>query len=313
MKVLITEFMDTDALSIFPSDFEVVYEPDLVEQRERLLELVADFDALIVRNRTRVDRELLDQGGSLRVIGRLGVGLDNIDLETCKARSITVIPATGANTLAVAEYVITALLMMVRGCFFSTADMISGGWPRTQLGQGNEVFGKTLGLLGFGSIAREVAKRATALGLKVVAFDPWVCSESFESLGVVEADLDSLLSQVDILSLHVPLTDQTHKLVDQEFISAIKPGAYLINTARGELVDIVALSDALESGQLSGAVLDVFESEPLSQNELSLFETCRNLILTPHVAGVTHEANERVSFMIATEVSRFLTGERQNA
>jgi (S)-sulfolactate dehydrogenase len=267
---------------------------------------LADTDALIVRNRTQVDADLLVAAPRLRVVGRLGVGLDNIDVPACQARAIEVFPATGANALAVAEYVIATVMTLLRGAYLSSAEVALGKWPRPQLSQGRETAGRTLGLVGFGGIGQLTAKLAQALGMHVLAYDPLLPPDAplWAASGVVRRDLDELLAQADAVSLHVPLTAQTRGLIDAARMGRMKAEAVLINTSRGGIVDEAALAEALRSGQLAGAALDVFEREPLPNG--SPLATAPNLILTPHIGGVTRESNIRVSTMIAAKVANFL-------
>lgn len=301
MRVIISEFMDEDALSGFAPGTRVTYDPALVEDRPRLLSLLADADALIVRNRTRVDAEMLAAAPRLRAVGRLGVGLDTIDLQTCAARGIVVLPAAGANTLSVAEYVITAALMLRRGAFGSTAAMLAGAWPRTAL-MGAEISGATLGLLGYGRIAWAVADRARALGMHIAAHDPMLPGGDPAWQGAERLSLPDLLARTDILSVHVPLTPGTRGMLDGDALAAMKPGAILINTARGGIVDEPALAQALRTGALGGAALDVFATEPLTADAAQVFADTPDLILTPHIAGVTQEANIRVSTLTVAQV-----------
>lgn len=305
-KIVISEFMDEPSVAALAARHEVVYDAALVRERDRLKGVLTDAVVLIVRNQTQVDAELLASSPALRYVGRLGVGLDNIDMAACKARGIKVQPATGANSAAVAEYVITTALVLLRGAYLSTEEVAIGKWPRTQLSQGREVAGKTLGLLGFGSIGREVAQRARALGMQVVAFDPMLSADAavWQQTGVKPLSLDAVLATSDVLSLHIPLTAETRNLLNAERLRAMKPGAVVINTARGGVLDEAALAEALRSGHLGGAAIDVFEHEPLAAS--SNWEGCANLILTPHIAGVTLESNQRVSSMIADETLRFL-------
>jgi len=301
-KVLITEFIDESALLAFPPDVQVTYAPKLVDQRSELLEQVQDYDALIVRNRTQVDRELLQQAARLKAIGRLGVGLDNIDLKHCDDLNIQVLPATGANTRSVAEYVIAATLLTTRRAFASTPEILAGAWPRPALGQGGEIEGRTLGLIGFGAIAQATAQLSRALGMRVIAYDPFQTEASFVAAAVESCSLESCLSRSDVLSLHLPLTADTRSLINAQRISLMRKGAILINTARGEVVELEPLVKALNSGHLSAAVIDVFDSEPPSPVLLKKLHGCENLTLTPHIAGVTAEANQRVSLMTVQNV-----------
>ena len=306
MRIVISEFMDEAAVASLRRQFEVQYEPELVERREDLLASLADADGLIVRNRTRVDPALLERAPRLRVVGRLGVGLDNIDVAACEARRVTVFPATGANALAVAEHVICSAMMLLRGAWQSSVAVALGQWPRAGLSNGREIAGKTLGLVGFGGIGRLTAVRARALGMEVVAFDAALPADLplWQEHGVRPLPLEALLASSDVVSLHVPLTAATRRLIDGDRLASMKPDAVLINTSRGGIVDEGALAQALRDGRLAGAAIDVFEEEPLPPG--SPLAQAPNLFLTPHIAGVTFESNQRVSSLIADRVARFL-------
>ncbi|NIA69796.1 hydroxyacid dehydrogenase [Pelagibius litoralis] len=296
--VVVSEFMDEPAVARLSQVHPTTYDPGLVDQPEALQSALAGARALVVRNRTQVTAELLDQAPALEVVGRLGVGLDNIDMAACKARGVAVHPARGANADAVAEYVIAAALQMLRGgAFFATEAVQAGEWPRDAC-QGGEMAGRTLGLLGFGDIAQRTARRARALGMTIIAHDPMVTEAAEATL----LPFDALLAAADILSLHVPLTDATRGLFDADALGRMKRDAILINTARGGIVDEAALAEALKAGRLGGAALDVFAVEPLDAEAARAFQGVPNLILTPHIAGVTAESNERVSAMIADAV-----------
>ena len=303
--IVISEFMDQDAVARLAERWSTDYDPTLVDQRERLAARLKEARALIVRNRTRVDRPLIEQAPRLRVIGRLGVGLDNIDLAACEERSIAVCPARGANEATVAEYVITAALLLLRGAFQAKDAVIAGAWPREDA-LGREIAGKRLGLIGFGANARETAKRGLALGMHVAAYDPFVPDDDLVWGSVRPASLPDILRHSDVVSLHVPLTDATRRIVDRAAIAAMQPGAILINAARGGLLDEEALVEALTQGRLAGAALDTFEQEPLDAEAGRRFAGVPNLLLTPHIAGVTEESNRRVSLVTADNVARVL-------
>jgi (S)-sulfolactate dehydrogenase len=305
--VVITEFMDVTAVDRLAEDFEVLYDPTLVDEPERLSNSIGGARALIVRNRTKVDAALLDQGRSLRVIGRLGTGLDNIDLEACEQRGVSVKPATGANANAVAEYVIASTLLLVRGAFMSSDDVISGLWPRTTL-VGREVAGSTMGLIGFGDIARRVARMATALGMYVIAHDPFVDEVDAAWSQAERVLLDDVFARSDVVSVHVPLTETTRNMIDAEALETMRPTAAIINTSRGGIVDEEALVQALHGGTIAGAMLDVFAIEPVSRERGESYNGVPGLILTPHIAGVTQESNVRVSAMVVQEVRGVLVG-----
>ena len=307
--IVVTEFMDEAAIRDGFAGLDVLYDPALVDQPDALARALIEARALIVRNRTQVRPALLDGAPRLRAVGRLGVGLDNIDVEACRARGIAVFPATGANDAAVAEYVVTAVLVLLRGAYGASAEVAGGAWPRNRL-IGREAGEKRLGLVGFGAIARETARRAGALGMEVCAFDPYLADDDPAWDGpwgrVARVGLDALLAGSDAVSLHVPLTPETRGLIDAARLARMKPDAVLVNAARGGVVDEAALGQALRDGRLGGAALDVFEEEPLGAARGAAFAGCPNLILTPHIAGVTAESNVRVSRVIVDAVAAHL-------
>jgi (S)-sulfolactate dehydrogenase len=292
VRVVITEFMDETAVAGLATKHETFYDKGLVDRPDELKARVAAADALVVRNRTQVNAALLAGAPALKVVGRLGVGLDNIDVDACRARGIEVIPATGANALAVAEYVIGTAMFLLRGAFASSAAVANGDWPRLALSSGRELSGRTLGIVGFGGIGRLVARLGRALGMRVIGSDPQVPPSSvvWRDERAQSCELEALLAEADVVTLHVPLVDATRHLIDAVRLARMKPGAILINTARGGVVDEAAVA----------AALDVFEQEPLAAG--SPLAGCPNLLLTPHIAGVTAESNARVSALIAERV-----------
>ncbi len=310
VEIVISEFMEQAAVADLAADYELRYDPGLFERPDELGALLAGARALIVRNRTQVRGTLLDAALRLEVIGRLGVGLDNIDLDVCRARGIRVLPATGANDNSVAEYVLAAALLLAQGAYFASAQVLAGAWPRERL-IGHEIAGRRLGLVGFGAIARVVAEKARGLDMLVSAYDPYVAKGEPAWHGVGHSrTLEQLLEAADIVSVHVPLLPATRGLIDARAIAAMRPGAILINAARGGIVDEGAVVEALCAGRLGGAALDVFEREPLTAEAARLFEAVPNLILTPHIAGRTAECDVRVSALTATNVRRALEGDR---
>jgi (S)-sulfolactate dehydrogenase len=313
MRIVITEFMESAAVASLAARFDVTAGADLGEHRDKLKRLLGGADALIVRNKTQVDGELLAAAPQLKVIGRLGVGLDNIDVLTCKTRGIEVIPAAGANALAVAEYVIAAALMLLRGAYWSSDVVAAGKWPRPALSNGREMAGKTMGVLGFGQIGQITGRLARALGMKVIGFDAMIPAEHpmWSAERTIARKFDELLREADVVSIHVPLTPATRGLIDAARLALMKSEAVLINTSRGEIVNEAELAAALKSGKLGGAALDVFEHEPLAAG--SPLSGCPHLLLTPHIAGVTRESNVRVSSMIAQKVSEALERHRAKA
>lgn len=299
--------MDEAAVDGLRSDYDVLHETSLVDRPEALQEALAGARALIVRNRTQVTEALLGMAPRLRVVGRLGVGLDNIDVETCNARGVAVCPATGANAIAVAEYVMGMVLRLLRvEAHQATAGILAGNWPRNAC-FGGDAHGRTLGLLGLGVIAQAVAVRAKALGMVVAAHDPYVTPENSAWDGVTRLELPDLLAQSDVLSVHVPLNEGTHHIIDGAAIGRMKDTAVLINTARGGVVDEQALAQALSAGRLAGAALDVFEQEPVSEASSAHLRGVPHLVLTPHIAGVTDESNVLVSQVTAENVRRVLS------
>jgi (S)-sulfolactate dehydrogenase len=313
MRVVISEFMDPAAVAQLAARFDTACDEDLGERREALKRLLIDADALIVRNKTQVDGELLAAAPKLKVVGRLGVGLDNIDVLTCKSRGIEIIPALGANALAVAEYVLAAALILLRGAYSSTDAVAAGKWPRPALANGREIAGKTLGVLGFGQIGQVTGKLARALGMKVIGFDAMIPAEHpmWTAERTTARKFDEVLREADVVSIHVPLTPATRGLIDIGRLALMKSDAVLINTSRGEIVNEAVLAAALRAGKLGGAALDVFDREPLAAG--SPLSGCPRLLLTPHIAGVTRESNVRVSAMIAEKVAEALERHRAKA
>jgi (S)-sulfolactate dehydrogenase len=313
MRIVISEFMDEAAIARIAAAHEALYDPGLADRPVELKACVADADALIVRNRTRVDATLIASAPRLKVVGRLGVGLDNIDVVAARARGIAVIPAAGANARAVAEYVVATAMLLLRGVYASSAAVANGEWPRAALSSGREISGKTMGVVGFGAIGRQTANLARGLSLRVVGYDPEypASSEIWEKSETTALPLEALLASADVITLHVPLTDATRNMIDARTLASVKPGAILINTARGGIVDEAALAATLRTGHVGGAALDVFSDEPLPSG--SPLAGCPNLILTPHVAGITRESNTRVSLLIADKVAAFLAGDRERA
>lgn len=306
-EIVVCEFMDEAIACDGFRGRDLLFDPALVDDPDRLAAAVKDAKALIVRNRTQVRGALLEAAAALKVVGRLGVGLDNIDLQACKVRGIEVCPAAGANDLSVAEYVITAAMTLRRGAWFSTDAVAGGAWPRGRL-IGRELSGATLGLVGFGAIARETAARASALGMTVIAYDPYLPGDDPRWRGVRNAAFEDVLHEADVLSLHTPLTDETRHLLNEDAFKAMKPDAAVVNAARGGIVDEAALAAALREGRLGGAALDVFETEPLTAAAGEKFKGLSNVVLTPHIAGVTAESNVRVSKATVENVLRVLDG-----
>ena len=304
--ILITEFMDEDAVNLLKKKYDVYYDISLAEDSNSLVKLINKMKALIVRNKTLVTRELIENAPNLTCVGRLGVGLDNIDLNACEEQNITVYPALGANSHSVAEYVICASMLLLRKAYFKKNEMIAGNWPR-QESSGSEVYGKTLGLIGFGDIAQKTRDLALGLGIKTVAYDPYLDKDSNVWEETKNLLLDNLLSISDIISLHIPLSKETKNLIDEKKLRLIKNSSIIINTSRGGIIDENSLAKLLKENKIGGAALDVFNKEPINKVNAKKFEGLDNIILTPHIGGVTKESNERVSKMIAKKIDIHLS------
>ncbi len=297
--VLVTDKVSDSGLEVLYADarFEVLKIDD--SGSGDFADAIQRAHGLIVRSATKVDGAMLDQAADLRVIGRAGVGVDNIDLEAATARGVAVLNAPAGNTVSAAELTMALILSTMRRVAAADASMRSGAWARSNF-KGVELRGRTLGLVGAGRIGGEVARRCRAFGMNVLAYDPFLTSARADELHVERVELGEVLAASDVVSLHLPLTDSTRNLIDDAAIESMKDGAFLINVARGGIVDERALSAALESGKLAGAALDVFENEPLEDG--SPLRAAPNLVLTPHLGASTAEAQELVAGEIAGAV-----------
>ena len=305
--IVISEFMDEVAVESLRARYDVHHDPELYARPDDLARLIEQVPAVIIRNQTVMRGPLLEAAKALKVIGRLGVGLDNIDMGACADRGIRVFPATGANSLSVVEYVIGTTMTLLRGAYFANAAMLAGEFPKTKL-IGREIAGKLMGIVGFGAIGQDLARHARAIGMEVAAFHPRLPADDPAWSSVRRLELDALLGEADVVSLHVPLTSETRGLIDAQAIARMKPDAILINTARGGIMDEAALVAALKAGKLGGAAIDVYEQEPLPKDAAKVFAGAPNLILTPHISGNTLESNGRVSGLVAEKVMAALEG-----
>lgn len=303
MKILIPEAIHARSLERLRAAHDVHFEPTLVDRRAELVAAARQADALIVRNRTQVRGDLLEAlaAAGCRAVGRLGVGLDNIDVEGCRAHGIAVLPAVGANARSVAEYVLaSAILLRRRSHFDVTEGVAAGRWPRPSAPAGREIAGAVLGVVGFGSIGRLTAQLARRLDMQVIAHDPAPAGDTDAEADCPRLPLDELLARADVVTLHLPLLPATRHLIDARRLALMRPDAVLVNAARGGIVDEAALARALHEGRLHGAALDVFEDEPLGPG--SPLAGAPNLLLSPHVAGVTADSELRVCELVTDRV-----------
>ena len=297
--------MEQESVDIISDAFDVIYDPTLHENLESISSQIAAVDAVIVRNKTQLTEALLLKAKNLTFVGRLGVGLDNIDTEFCSNNNIFVQPATGMNADSVAEYVIACSLSLLKNIPISHNGTVSGQWPRTSI-KSRELGGKTLGLLGFGVIGKKVSRLAQVFGANVIAYDPFVSLSDADSLGVTLTTQDELFRLSDVISIHLPLTDETRDLMNLSSFNKMKKSPIVINSSRGSIVNEEDLLKAYNENLINGFALDVYNSEPIKEKLYKEITSSMNCILTPHTSGVTAESNVRVSQFIADKVINFL-------
>jgi D-3-phosphoglycerate dehydrogenase len=307
MRILISDDLSPEAKTILERipgaqvDFKVGLKP------EALREIIGGYDALAVRSATKVTADVLAAAKRLRVIGRAGTGVDNIDLAAATRRGVVVMNAPGGNSVSVAEHTVALLLALARQVADASQSTRAGKWEKKKYAAGRELAGKTLGVVGTGNIGALVVQRAKAFGMKVIAYDPFLSEEAAGKLGVELVPLPDIFRRSDAITLHVPLTEQTKNMVGGAQIAQMKPGALLVNCARGGLVDEEALAQALKAGKLGGAALDVFETEPLPPSS----PLCRfpNVVLTPHIGGLHPHYLDRATSLFIVNLNRYLKGE----
>ena len=302
MNIVVADQLPSSAIELLRSVSGWTIDARAQRKPEQLASDLAEADALIVRSATTVDRALIDAAPRLRVIARAGTGVDNVDVEAATERGILVMNAPGANSVSVAELAMAFMLTLSRGIAAADASMKKGVWDKKRL-VGAELRGKTLGIVGLGRIGQEVSTRARSFGMNLVAHDPFISEQIARSLGISLLSIDQLCTVADYITLHVPATAETRHLINKERLALCKPGVRIINTARGELVDEEALADAVESGAVAGAGLDVFQNEPPGETRLI---SMRQVIATPHIAASTVEAQELVGIETAAAVRDFL-------
>lgn len=309
MKVLISELIWEEGIEVLrKSGISVDYDESISNDPVKLRGIIDNYDGLIIRNKTKIDEALLEECVKLKVIGRLGVGLDNIDIPRTKEKGISIVAAKHANATSVAEYVLASMLDASRDISRATIDVRNGGWNRKNF-TGVELNGKTLALFGLGEIAHRVAKRAKAFGMNLIGYDPFITpyDHVLAETGVQKVNsVEALLKDADFISIHVPLTKDTQNVFNAEAFEYMKKNAYIINTARGGIIHEADLCTAVKAGKIAGAYLDVLETEPPEPNSV-LFDIDA-IKLTPHIAGLTEESQVRTSVLIAEEVVQILEG-----
>lgn len=282
---------------------KITYEPEI--SPDQIKEKISNFDIVVVRSRTKITKEMIDRATQCKIIARVGVGLDNIDVDAAKAKGIRVINAVEGAMNAVAELVLGLMLSLAREIPRADREIRNGNWLKKEL-MGSELSGKYLGIVGLGNIGKRLAKLARGLNMNIIGFDVMPIAEDFaRDVGLIKADIDTLLSSADYISFHVPLTETTHHLVNSKRISTMKKTAYIINTSRGEIIDEDALYNALKEGKIAGVALDVFEKEPAVGNKLT---TLPNVVCTPHIGAQTKEAQTLAANVIGEKIIMILRG-----
>src|SRR5487761_347422 len=302
-RVLISDALSPAAVQIFKDrGVQVEFQPNLGKDKEKLAATIDGFDGLAIRSATKVTAKLLEQAKGLKVIGRAGIGVDNVDIPAATARGIIVMNTPFGNSITTAEHSITLMLALARQIPEADASTKAGKWEKNKF-LGVEIFGKTLGVIGCGNVGSIVADRAPGLKMKVVAYDPYLSAERALDLGVEKVELDELWRRADFITLHTPLTELTRNIVNAKTLKLTKKGVRLINCARGELVEEAALVEALKSGHVAGAAIDAFAQEPATQSPLFALP---NVVCTPHLGASTVEAQENVALQVADQMSEYL-------
>ncbi|MFA4992506.1 MAG: phosphoglycerate dehydrogenase [Candidatus Omnitrophota bacterium] len=305
IKVLVSDALSEEGLKVFKESKELSVDVKTDLKPDALKEVIKDYDGLVVRSATKVTKDVIQAAKKLKVIGRAGVGLDNVDLEAATQKGIIVMNTPAGNTISTAEHTFSMILSLSRNIPQANASTKKGEWKRSKF-MGVEVYGKTLGIVGFGRIGSEVAKRALSFGMKILAYDPFLSAEVAESIGVEIAELKKVLQESDYITVHTPLTDETRHMISDKEFALMRKGVRIINCARGGIIDEVALVKALKEQKVAGAAMDVFESEPLSaENELLKLD---NVIITPHLGASTEEAQVNVAIEVAEIVRDALLG-----
>jgi D-3-phosphoglycerate dehydrogenase len=302
-KVLISDALSPAAVQIFKDrGVEVDFQPNLGKDKDKLAAIIGDYDGLAIRSATKVTPKILENARSLKVIGRAGIGVDNVDIAAATAKGIIVMNTPFGNSITTAEHAISLMLALARQIPEADASTRAGKWEKNKF-MGVEIFAKTLGVIGCGNIGSIVAERALGLKMKVIAYDPFLSEQRALDLGVEKVDLDDLFKRADFISLHTPLTEKTRNIIDAAALKKMKKGVRIINCARGGLVDETAIAEALRSGQVAGAAFDVFITEPTTESPLF---GLANVVCTPHLGAATSEAQENVALQVAEQMSDYL-------
>ena len=304
MKILITEFMEDTSVEILKKNFDVTVDKSLSLNHNELKKIISNFDILIVRNKTQVNKEILENASSLKFIGRLGVGLDNIDTEYCRNNNIHVQPATGMNADSVAEYVINSSLSLLKNVPLMHQETSLGNWPRTSISS-RELNGKIFGLMGFGLIAKKVSTLAKIFNARIIAYDPFIDPSIANEFNIKLVEINEIFEQANVISIHLPLTPKTQNLLNYDAFIKMQKQPIIINSSRGSIINEHDLLKAYDEKLISGFALDVYETEPAPKIFLNSIKDNTNCILTPHIAGVTEESNIRVSDFIANSVKEY--------
>ncbi len=299
LKVLVTEPIGVGGLRVLQKEPKLSVEVKTKLSPKELKAIIGKYDAVIIRSGTRLTKEIIDQGNRLKVIGRAGVGVDNVDLAAATKKGVIVMNTPQGNTISTAEHTFSLLLSLARNIPQAHSNLKKGKWERSRY-VGTELHGKILGVVGLGRIGREVSKRALAFGMRVLAYDPFISKESVQQVGVEFVSLNELYQRSDFITLHVPGTDTTNRMINRKTLALMKNGVFIINCARGTLIEENALIEALRSGKVKGAALDVFESEPPTKNPLLQLE---QVVATPHLGAATQEAQEHVALEVAKQVA----------
>ncbi|HNX28223.1 MAG TPA: phosphoglycerate dehydrogenase [Syntrophomonadaceae bacterium] len=303
-KVIVSERIAEEGIKLLRTELEVDYRDDI--SREELLEIIDQYDALIVRSVTKVDEELISKGKNLKVVGRAGNGIDNIDVDVCTRHGVIVVNTPDSNTISAAEQTISLLLSSARNTAWANNFLKSGTWDRKPF-RGVELYGKTVGIVGLGRIGSMVATRLKSFNMRVIAYDPYIADERFERYGAEKMDtLAELVQQADFITVHTPRNEETMHMLNEEMFQLAKPGVRVVNCARGGIIKEAALIAGLKAKKIASAALDVFEKEPATDNELFAFN---NVVCTPHLGADTFEAQKRVGESIAEQVIKALKGE----